>query len=154
MAERIPQSVAVRVAFDAYLTGTTTPATGKTIAVTISKNGAAFANPHAGATDATEVGSGTYYVDLDTTDTGTLGPLVLLGAEASIDNVKYHARVVNPHTLGADALPSVASGSAGSVATTTGGAAIAPAPAVVDANVKKINGTTVNGDGSSTPWGP
>jgi secreted PhoX family phosphatase len=25
---------------------------------------------------------------------------------------------------------------------------------VIDANVKRINGTVVNGDGGGTPWGP
>ena len=53
-AERIPQSVAIRVTFKAYLASDhATPATGKTIAITISKNGAAFGNPSAGATNAT-----------------------------------------------------------------------------------------------------
>lgn len=64
-----------------------TPATGKTIAITISKNGAAFGNPSAGATNATEIASGWYYVDLSTTDTGTVGPLVVLGTVAAVDPV-------------------------------------------------------------------
>ena len=53
------------------------PATGKTVAVVISKNGAGFANPSAGATNATEIGNGWYYVDLSTTDTATLGPVIV-----------------------------------------------------------------------------
>ena len=43
MSERIPQSVAKRIGFRAYLASDgKTPATGKTIAITISKNGGAF----------------------------------------------------------------------------------------------------------------
>jgi len=62
-------------------------ATGKTIAITISKNGGAFGNPNAGATNATEVSSGWYKVTLDTTDTGTAGPLAVRGAVATVDDV-------------------------------------------------------------------
>jgi hypothetical protein len=72
MAERIPQSIAIRVPLQAFLASDhVTPATGKTLVVTISKNGAAYGNPAAGATNATEIGSGSYYVDLGTTDAGT-----------------------------------------------------------------------------------
>src|SRR5437868_2886360 len=71
MPERIPASATIRVPLQAYLASDhVTPATGKTIVVTVSKNGAAYANPSAGATNATEIGSGSYYVDLSTTDTG------------------------------------------------------------------------------------
>lgn len=88
MTERIPQSTAKRVMFMAFLASDgKTPATGKTIAITISKNGGAFGNPNAGATNATAVSSGWYYVDLDTTDTATLGPLAVRGAEGTIDDV-------------------------------------------------------------------
>lgn len=88
MAERIPQSVAIRVPLQAYLASDhVTPATGKTIVVTISKNGAAYGNPSAGATNAVEIASGSYYVDLSATDTGTLGPLFVKGAEGTIDTV-------------------------------------------------------------------
>jgi hypothetical protein len=154
VAERVPQSVALRVTFDAFLTGTTTPATGKTIAIQISKNGGAFANPAAGALNATEVSAGTYYADLGAADIGTLGPLVFKGAEASIDNVKAHMRVVNANTLGAAALPNVAAGAADSIATTTDGAPIQPPAMVVHANIVSINGTVLQGDGTSIPWGP
>src|SRR3990167_1873258 len=45
--------------------------TGGTTTVTISKDGAAFGNPNAGATNATEIAtaSGVWFVDLDATDT-------------------------------------------------------------------------------------
>src|SRR5688572_24779909 len=89
MPERIPSSTAVRVPFKAFLSSDHfTAATGKTIAVTISKNGAAFGNPSAGATNATETGNGWYYVDLSTTDTGTAGPLIVRGAEGTIDSAE------------------------------------------------------------------
>lgn len=71
-----------------------TPATGKTIAITISKNGAAFGNPSVGATNATEIANGWYYVDMSTTDTGTVGPLIVHGAAATIDNVDIAYNVV------------------------------------------------------------
>jgi hypothetical protein len=83
---RISQSVAKRVLLKAYLAADhITPGTGLTIPVVISINGAAFANPNAGATDATEIEDGWYFVDLDTTDTGTLGPLIVRGTEGTID---------------------------------------------------------------------
>jgi len=87
MSERIPQSIAKRVVFRAFLSSDgQTPATGKTIAITISKNGGAFGNPAAGATNATAISSGFYYFDLGTSDTGTLGPLAWRGAEGTIDD--------------------------------------------------------------------
>lgn len=105
MAERIPQSNAIRVEFQAYLVSDhVTPATGKTIAITISKNGGAYANPAAGATNATEIGSGSYYVDLGTADIATLGPLTVKGAVGTIDTVFVSYTVVAVASL---ALPVV-----------------------------------------------
>lgn len=98
MSELIPQSVTKRIAFMAYLTDGVTPATGKTIAVTISKNGAAFGNPSAGATNATEIASGWYFFDSSTTDTGTLGPLLVHGTGTGVDPVDLQ------YTVGAIAL--------------------------------------------------
>lgn len=81
-------STSLLVVFRAYLASDhVTPATGKTIAITISKNGGAFGNPNAGATNATEISSGFYKVTLDTTDTGTAGPLAVRGAAATVDDV-------------------------------------------------------------------
>lgn len=69
MAERIPQSVAYLVVFRAFLSSDgKTPATGKTIAMTISKNGGAFGNLAAGATNATEITSGFYKFTLASGD--------------------------------------------------------------------------------------
>lgn len=88
MAERISQSVAKTVVFRAFVTATGLPATGKTIAITISKNGAtSFSNPAAGALNATEMASGFYKFALGTGDTDTLGPLAYRGAEGTIDDV-------------------------------------------------------------------
>lgn len=81
-------STSLLVVFRAYLASDhVTPATGKTIAITISKNGGAFGNPNAGATNATEISSGFYKVTLDTTDTNTNGPLAVRGAVATVDDV-------------------------------------------------------------------
>jgi hypothetical protein len=97
MAERIPQSVAYLAVFRAFLASDgKTPATGKTIAITISKNGGAFGNPAAGATNATEISSGFYKFTLGTTDTGTAGPLAWRGAEGTINDAGDVLTVVNP----------------------------------------------------------
>lgn len=98
MAERIPVSTTIRVPLQAYLSSDhLSPATGKTIAITISKNGAAYANPSGGATNAVEIGSGSYYVDLTTTDTGTVGPLFMLGQVTGVDNVVAIHNVFDPN---------------------------------------------------------
>lgn len=95
MAERIPQSQGFRVTFNAVQSSDhASPATGKTIAITISKNGGTFGNPSVGAVTATEIASGTYYVDLTGTDTNTLGPLIVIGTASGMDNVYAHFEVV------------------------------------------------------------
>lgn len=115
MAERIPQSVAYLVVFRAFLTSDgKTPATGKTIAITISKNGAtSFSNPNAGATNATEMASGFYKFTLDTTDTGTLGPLAWRGAQADINDAGDVLTVAKATNAGFSALPDAAADAAG-----------------------------------------
>jgi hypothetical protein len=101
MTERIPQSTTKLVVFKAYLSSDhVTEATGKTIAITISKNGGAFGNPNAGATNATEISSGWYKVTLDTTDTNTLGPIAVRGAVATIDDVGVLLEIVSATTGG------------------------------------------------------
>lgn len=102
MTERIPQSTAKLVVFKAYLSSDhVTEATGKTIAITISKNGAtSFSNPAAGATNATEMASGWYKVSLGTGDIDTLGPLAVRGAVATIDDVGVLLEVVSASTGG------------------------------------------------------
>jgi len=96
-----PQSVAARVLLKLYLSSDhVSVATGKTVAVVISKNGGAFANPSAGATNATEIGNGWYYVDLSTTDLGTLGPVIVRGTAASCDDSEYFDYVINANNGG------------------------------------------------------
>ena len=64
----IPQSTSFVAVFKAYQSSDhVTEATGKTIAITISKAGGAFGNPNAGATNATEISGGWYKVTLDAT---------------------------------------------------------------------------------------
>lgn len=109
--ERIPQSTAIRVAFQAYLSADhVSPATGKTIPITISKNGAAYGNPSGGATNATEIANGSYYVDLSTTDTATAGPLLIYGTAASTDNINLAYRVVDANNAGFLGVPSAVAG--------------------------------------------
>jgi hypothetical protein len=121
--ERVPQSATIRVPLQAYLASDhVSPALGKTIAVTVSKNGGAYANPSGGATNAVEIGSGSYYVDLSTTDVGTAGPLFVKGAEGTIDTVTVVYQVVNAHHGGFDALPDAAAEAAGGVITRGAGA--------------------------------
>ncbi len=102
MAERIPQSQAYLVVFRAYLASDgITPATGKTIAITISKNGAtSFSNPAAGATNATEMASGFYKFTLAAGDTDTQGPLTWRGAEAAINDAGDVLTVESPTRVG------------------------------------------------------
>jgi hypothetical protein len=95
--ERIYQAVTRRVLLKAYLASDhLSAATGKTIAVVLSKNGAAFGNPSAGATNATAIANGWYYVDLSITDTGTQGPLIVRGTEGTIDDTEQMFQVVEP----------------------------------------------------------
>lgn len=66
-------------------------ATGKTLTVTLSKDGGAFAA--AGAT-VTEISSGWYKIALTTTDTNTLGTLVIRATAASSDDGEFVQEVV------------------------------------------------------------
>jgi hypothetical protein len=86
-----------------------TAATGKTVAVTISKNGGAFGNPNAGATNATEVASGWYKVTLDTTDTNTLADLVVRGTATACDDTEQVMQVISATTGGATNLDAAVS---------------------------------------------
>ncbi len=94
MTIQIPKATSFVLVFAAFLASDgVTPATGKTIAITIGKAGGAMANPNAGATNATEISSGLYKVTLDTTDTGTSGLLAIRGAVALIQDVLIIAQV-------------------------------------------------------------
>jgi hypothetical protein len=114
MAERIPQSTTYLVVFRAFLASDgKTPATGKTIAITISKNGGAFGNPNAGATNATEISSGFYKFTLGTADTGTLGPLAWRGAQTDINDAGDLLTVVNANNGGFVGVPDAVAGATG-----------------------------------------
>lgn len=105
----IPKATAFTHVFKAYLSSDhVSEATGKTIAITISKNGGAFGNPNAGATNATEIANGWYKVTLDTTDTGTEGVLAIRGTAATIDDVGDRLLVVKATNGGWTALPDTA----------------------------------------------
>lgn len=82
-----------------------TPATGKTIALQISKNGGAFGNPSGGATNLTEVSNGYYTYVVTTTDTNTLGPLAFLGTCSGVDNLIWNDVIVKATNRGMTALP-------------------------------------------------
>ena len=121
MPHRIPQSIAIRVPLKAYLAvDHTSDATGLSPVITISKNGAAFGNPSAGATVATEIGNGWYYVDLSTTDIGSLGPIVIRAVVTTMDNIEIVYQIVDPYTMGASALPDALPGSNNGLTTTNG----------------------------------
>lgn len=146
MPHRIPQSVAIRVPLKCYLSSDhVSDATGLDPAITISLNGAAFGNPQAGATVATEIGNGWYYVDLGTTDTGTLGPLVIRGTHATMDPTEIVYQVVNANNMGAAALPNAAAEAAGGLFTrgTGAGQINQAANGNIDCNAVKQAGTTL-----------
>jgi hypothetical protein len=106
----LAQSTARTVMLKLFLdTDHVTAATGKTVAITISKAGGAFANPNAGASNATEVSSGWYKFALDTTDTNTLGDLVVRGTNADCDDAERILEVVSATTGGATNLDATVS---------------------------------------------
>ena len=116
MQERIPQSIAKRIVFKAFLAADHVTAADETltIPVQISKNGGAFANlaTPANATHMDPHGSGWYYIQLAIADTDTLGPLVVRGTEGTIDPVELIYEVVAATNAGFTALPAVAAGAA------------------------------------------
>lgn len=115
MASDWPNGVARTIVFKAYLASDhVSVATGKTIAITISKNGAtSFSNPAAGATNATEMASGFYKFALGTGDTDTNGPLAWRGAVATVDDVGDVFDVVNATNGKTTALPAAAAAASG-----------------------------------------
>ena len=105
MTRRLAQSTAYTVVFKVFLSSDhVTPATGKTVAVTLSKAGAGFGNPNAGASNASEMTGGWYKFALDTTDTNTLGDLVLVGTATACDTADIIMMVVSATTGGASNL--------------------------------------------------
>jgi hypothetical protein len=127
MKERIPQSSTIRVPLKCYLASDhVTKAGTVTVAVIISKNGANWTNPGgAGAVNATEVGgagngNGWYYVDLAIGDTDTLGPLLVRGTSATIDDSEVAFNVVKAHNAGFDGVPDAVAAAANGLPTTNG----------------------------------
>jgi hypothetical protein len=120
---QIPKSTSRVVMLKLFLSSDhVTAATGKTVAVKISKAGGAFADPNAGATNATEVGNGWYKVTLDTTDTNAEGDLVVRGTAASCDDAERVFAVVKATNGGLTALPDAAAEAAGGLFTRGSGA--------------------------------
>lgn len=142
MSERIAKSTAIRVMLKGYLSSDhVSDATGLDPAVLISKAGAAFANPNAGATVATEISNGWYYVDLDTTDTDTLGPLLIRATHATMDAIEREYRVAPQHNLGIDALPDSVDGLGVVNDATNGNAAIKTATNLAERYAATYDGT-------------
>jgi hypothetical protein len=108
MQTNVPQSTSFTWVFKLYLNDHVTPATLKTVAVTISKNTGAFGNPSGGATNATEIANGWYFVTFSTTDTGTLGPLIILGTCTGCDNADQAYQVIKATNAGLTAIPDTA----------------------------------------------
>lgn len=146
-SERIAQGVSKIAVFKAYLsTDHATEATGKTIAITISKNGAtSFSNPAAGATNATEMAFGWYKVTLGTGDTDTQGPLGVRGTGTGIDDVAILFDVVSANNFGLASLPDLTTiataGTAIPVGTVTTGASTTSVPT----SALSINGSAATG---------
>ena len=85
--------------FKMYETGTLTPATGKTVTVVLSKNGASFASP-SGAVS--EIGNGLYKVAGNATDNNTLGVLNLYATATGCDATDETYQVVSYNPLNAN----------------------------------------------------
>jgi hypothetical protein len=84
----IPLNNAVQpLRFAMFLAGTTTPASGLTPTVVISKNMGAFATP-AGAVAEIPTSSGTYAIAANATDANTRGQLELIATASGADPVK------------------------------------------------------------------
>jgi hypothetical protein len=120
MFQRIPQGISKRVTAPVYLAADhISPATGKTIPVKLSKNGAPFSDPSGGALNLAEIGNGFYCFDLSTTDTGTAGPLAVYAADGAglVDPVRLVFEVADPHNAGFDGIPAAAAGTGGGLPT-------------------------------------
>lgn len=115
-----PQSAPLRVLLTPKLSSDhVSPAPGVTLTVTISINGGAFQALAGGSGAVHEVGSGLYYADLNATDTGTWGPLIVRWTGTGIDpGFSTPVQIVNMHNGGFDALPNAAANTKGGLAST------------------------------------
>lgn len=136
---------------DLYMTLSTdhTPATGKTVTVTLSKNCAAFG---AAAGAVTEISSGHYKLAANSGDFDTLGSLVIRATATGCDdyNVEFAVVAFDPFDavrLGLTALPNAAAEAAGGLYTRGSGAGQInqQANGQVDTNIARILNTASAG---------
>lgn len=126
-----------------------TPATGKTVSVTLSKNAAAFG---AAAGAVTEIANGWYKLAADATDSNTLGSLAIRAAATGCDEFADEYSVVgydpfDSVRLGLTALPNAAAEAAGGLYTRGSGAGqiVQDANGRIDVNLKATLGTASAG---------
>lgn len=129
-----------------------------------------LANKNSGG--ATHISNGIYYTVLDATDTDTLGPLVIFCHVAGALPVRLECCVLSANNYdskiaGTDLLdvsvvqwtgtavstPDTAGMPKVTISNGTGAGQLSITSGVVQADIDKINGVTVVGNGSSTPWG-
>jgi hypothetical protein len=117
----LKSSTEVPLVFAMVLTSDhTSPATGLSPTVTISKNAGAFASP-AGAVS--EIGNGWYKIAANATDTNTLGPLLVYATAGTADQaipVFYTVVAYDPQAatnLGLSALPTATAAASGGLLT-------------------------------------
>lgn len=99
MTRRLPQSTSATIMLKVFANSDhISPSSGSTVGVKISKAGAAFINPNAGATNAAEVdstnGPGWYKYSADSTDLNTLGDFVIRATATSCDPSEQVCMVV------------------------------------------------------------
>lgn len=148
----LKQSTARNVTFLMVLSSDhVSPATGKTVTVTLSKDSGTFG---AAAGTVTEIANGWYCVALTTTDTNTLGDLSIHCTAASCDNTDIVRQVVVdlPGGTVSSVTGSVGSvtGSVGSVTGAVGsvtGAVVLPAIPANWITAAGINAAALNGKG-------
>jgi hypothetical protein len=143
-----PQSTSHIVTLPMYLASDHITEAGSALSptVTISKNGAAYANPSAGASTATSVGNNVYKFTLTTTDTDTLGDLWVRFTEATCDPIQRMLVIVKATNGGLTALPDTAVTTNASLLTSGTGADQAQVSAgVVSSNASQIGGVSATG---------
>ncbi len=143
-----PQSTSHIVTLPMYLASDHITEAGSALSptVTISKNGAAYANPSAGASTATSVGNNLYKFTLTTSDTNTLGDLWVRFTEATCDPIQRMLVIVKATNGGLTALPDTAVTTNASLLTSGTGADQAQVSAgVVSSNATQIGGVSATG---------
>jgi hypothetical protein len=143
-----PQSTSYIVTLPMYLASDHITEAGSALSptVTISKNGAAYANPSAGASTATSVGNNVYKFTLTTTDTNTLGDLWVRFTEATCDPIQRMLVIVKATNGGLTALPDTAVTTNASLLTSgTGTDQVQVSAGVVSSNASQIGGVSATG---------